>query len=58
LPSVIFLGGRRLEAFAVALLDSLRPAITGEVEGSAWSAEGCGAYSEVLDAVVAMWENS
>ena len=56
LPSVIFLGGRRLEAFAVALLDSLRPAITGEVEGSAWSAEGCGTYNEVLDAVVAaMW---
>lgn len=54
-PSVFFLGGRRLEAFAVALLDSLRPAITGD-EGSAWSAEGCGTYSEVLDAVVAaMW---
>ena len=53
-PGLLFLGSGKLEAFALRLFASLRPAITAEVEASAWSGVKEGrAYEEVLLTVAA-----
>ena len=53
-PSYCFLGTHRVEAFAMRLFVSLRPAITAEVEASEWSGHRDGRpYEEVLRVVAA-----